>query len=291
MLAVNCEEDGELIDAIADSEELEIFRCQIIKDLLDYKWETFARRVHFIGAFFHVCYVVAMYWYIINVFLIPPTKEADGTLVNPPPNIDLLIAMLVCLFYPLNYDGTQLIKGGFSYFKDPWNYVDMLHIALGYFNIYLQWSGRTWDIGSKIVFIAVILLTLIKTFFFMRIVMSFSYIVTMIFSVCYDLRVFLLFFSILMIKFSAVFNIITIQTDPEYEKLPYALGSMFHTIRVALGDFQFGILQSGNLSDRQHWMLWIVWLFMVFISSLIFLNFIIAEVSNSYSKINVNIDA
>ena len=35
-----------------------------------------------------------------------------------------------------------------------------------------------------------------------------------------------------------------------------------------------------------HVLFWGVWIFMVFFSSLIFLNFIIAEVSNSYAKCN-----
>ena len=32
------QERGSLMDAIADSEELEIFKTDLIKDMLDYKW-------------------------------------------------------------------------------------------------------------------------------------------------------------------------------------------------------------------------------------------------------------
>jgi len=38
--------------------------------------------------------------------------------------------------------------------------------------------------------------------------MSFSYIVTMIINVVYDLKVFLLFFTILIIMFSCIFDVI-----------------------------------------------------------------------------------
>jgi hypothetical protein len=42
-----------------------------------------------------------------------------------------------CLVYPLIYDGNQFLKQGpAEYFDDPWNYLDMAHITLGYFNIY-----------------------------------------------------------------------------------------------------------------------------------------------------------
>ena len=63
------------------------------------------------------------------------------------------------------------------------------------------------------------------------------------------------------------------------------------TLRLSLGDFDFGVLEGDKLNAKQHWLFWIIWVFMVIFSALIFLNFIIAEVSNSYSGVKVNIDA
>jgi len=64
--------------------------------------------------------------------------------------------------------------------------------------------------------IVVLFVGLLKTFFFMRVVMSFSYIVRMIVSVCLDLKVFLTFFLILMVMLSAIFDVIYATTAPEY---------------------------------------------------------------------------
>jgi hypothetical protein len=41
-----------------------------------------------------------------------------------------------CLIYPLVYDGTQAIKQKAEYFKSGWNYIDIMHIVMGYVNIY-----------------------------------------------------------------------------------------------------------------------------------------------------------
>jgi hypothetical protein len=38
------EEDGSLIEAIANSEEKEIYETKVIQDVIDYKWETFGRK-------------------------------------------------------------------------------------------------------------------------------------------------------------------------------------------------------------------------------------------------------
>ena len=38
------EEDGEsIIDAVSNSDELEIFETDMIRDMIDYKWKTYAR--------------------------------------------------------------------------------------------------------------------------------------------------------------------------------------------------------------------------------------------------------
>lgn len=202
--------------------------------------------------------------------------------------------MQIALFYSLYHDMFQLCKQGFSdYFSDKWNYLDVVYIILGYVNIQLQYSTKTWALESKLCFIAVVLLCLVKTFFYMRIIMSYSYIVTMIVNVIADLRVFLLFFTILILMFSAIFDVIAKSNAPEYDKVGPFLGNFLLTLRLSLGNFDFGVLTDDKyeLNTLQHWLFWIVWVIMVLFSSLIFLNFIIAEVSNSYSNVKVNIDA
>ena len=58
--------------------------------------------------------------------------------------------------------------------------------------------------------IMVVFMIMIKTFFFLRIFSSLSYIVTMLRTVIYDLRIFLLFYAILTILFSLMIGILGI---------------------------------------------------------------------------------
>ena len=159
----------------------------------------------------------------------------------------------------------------------------------------------TWELPSKITMIIVTVVCLLKTFFFMRIVKSFSYIVTMIISVVADLRVFMLFFFILILMFSMIFNVIAPNPADEYTHVGLFWGNVLTTLRLSLGDFDFGVLRLKNgrdcedqhceLNAKQHILFWITWVIMVIFSSLIFLNFIIAEVSNSYAAVKENIQA
>ena len=161
----------------------------------------------------------------------------------------------------------------------------MCHIFFGYLKIMFQLSDNgTWNIYSKILMIVVILTCLIKTLFFMKIFTNFSYIVTMIIGVVIDLKIFLVFFAILITMFSMIFNVISRNEAEEYKKIGYLAGNLFATFRLALGDFDFGLIDNKPLT-KQHILFWVTWLIMVIYSSLIFLNFIIAEVSSSYNKV------
>jgi len=191
-------------------------------------------------------------------------------------------------------DMTQFRVAGAQYFGDAWNWVDLINIGLGYWNIYNQLYCGTLELTTKLVLIALIMTTLSKLFFYMRIVESFSYIVTMILSVFRDLTTFLAFYAILIVMFSLIFDVISRNPAGEYALIGPFAGNLFSTLRLSLGDFDFGVLaetdaKKGALDSDQHLLYWLVWLAMVIFSALIFLNFIIAEVSNSYSKINENI--
>lgn len=302
------EEDGPLMTAVANSDELGIFKTDMIMDMIDYKWTTFAKRQHLIGGFIHVVYVVVLILYINHTFLDMEHVNADRIMkidtsawhvddslidnrIFPTCNPRYMWAIAICLLYPVYYDGIQLAKQGMSYFSHGINYIDIMHIVVGYLNILFQMSENgTWNIYSKILMIIVILTCLVKTLIFMKIFTNFSYIVTMIIGVVFDLKIFLVFFFILIIMFSMIFNVIARNEAPEYKNVGWLVGNLLTTFRLSLGDFDFSMIENKPLT-KQHILFWITWLIMVIFSSLIFLNFIIAEVSSSYNKVKVNIDS
>ena len=142
----------------------------------------------------------------------------------------------------------------------------------------------------------------------MRIFKDFSPIVTMLTTVVYDLKAFILFYFILNGLFSLLFGIIGIgnldeNLNPkfseafkedaekgeqypgvEYKHIGLLVGNLFSAIRVSVGDYA-RVEAANYLSDEENYMFWIYWFIMVVIASIIFLNFIIAEASASYEKV------
>ena len=167
-------------------------------------------------------------------------------IIFPLAEKNYLIVLAVCLCYPIWYDGTQLMKSGINYFYQGSNYIDIVHISMGFLNIYMQIYVGTWDYLSKVVLIIVIMTSLKKTFAYMRIFPEFSSIVTMINCVIIDLRIFMVFFFILIVFFSIILDVIGRNNAAEYKKVGFFSGSLLSTLRLSLGDFDFTLIEGEN---------------------------------------------
>ena len=73
----------------------------------------------------------------------------------------------------------------------------------------------------------------------------------------------------------------------EYKHLPRWLRQWVAVLRISLGDFDFS--ESTDLNPFENYMFWFTWLILVTITCIIFLNFIIAEVSASYDTVKCKV--
>jgi hypothetical protein len=60
-----------LMGVLSRCDELSIFKTDLVKDLIDYKWATYAYRSHILSAIFHVMYVIVLIYYINHTYLQP----------------------------------------------------------------------------------------------------------------------------------------------------------------------------------------------------------------------------
>lgn len=69
--------------------------------------------------------------------------------------------------------------------------------------------------------------------------------------------------------------------------LPVWIKQILSVLRMSLGDFDFA--ESTLVSPIQNYMFWLTWLILVIITCIVFMNFIIAEVSSSYSSVQKSV--
>jgi hypothetical protein len=147
------------------------------------------------------------------------------------------------------------MKMGISgYLKDTWNYADMIYVSLSLFNIYSQIDKGPYHIVSRTIMCLIILQIVNKTFFFLRIFPSLTPIVVMITSVIYDLRIFMLFYFIMISFFCLLYAVLGLGMpeensnnfkngiDPkgvasEYQAVGLLVGEFMWTFRMSMGDF------------------------------------------------------
>jgi hypothetical protein len=161
-------------------------------------------------------------------------------------------------------------------------------------------NHRSLQLTRKLVVIFLCFLLLIKTFFFMRLFRSMAHLVSMMQQVFLDLQAMITFFFILIAITSLIFSTLELgnyemSSDPllrqkvnpalnypgkEYVHLPKYLKTPIAAFRIALADFDYS--ESIDLLPFENFLYWVTWLIIVIITCIVFVNFIIAEVSNSY---------
>jgi hypothetical protein len=106
----------------------------------------------------------------------------------------------------------------------------------------------------------------------------------MILQVVNDLRAFFTFYMYFIFIGALVFDLIGGNPGTEYRLVGPFFTNILFTMRISLGDFNFDLLndQLATTKPWQQTLFWVTWYAYVIFGLLIFLNFIIAEVGNSY---------
>lgn len=156
----------------------------------------------------------------------------------------------------------------------------------------------------------VLLSAIRRTFNFLRIFSFLSHIVTMLSTVIFQLRIFMTFFFILCLLISLQYCVIGIGNvnvpgqfrtlyykkgepsdmsedapNKEYRQIGMFLGNLIQVFRLAIGDFAI-IGSSTTLGQSDSILFWITWFITIMVAFVIFLNFIVAEASESYNVVS-----
>ena len=226
--------------------------------------------------------------------------------------------LLAGVIYPAFYEFIQMLKvGPGDYFTDFGNYIDLVYIwgSIAMTFVHLELTPYNWI--SKVIMCTVCLLAIRRTFNFLRIFTALSPIVTMLSNVIWALRIFMTFYTVLMVLFSLMFGVLGIQNyklegkyrdefwkipeggddfelseeapGQEYKKIGLFFGNIFTAVRISTGDFP--IIDSAEwLTPGENVMFWVIWFMTVVVTAIIFLNFIVAEAGNSYNEVSEQLE-
>ncbi|CDW78734.1 wd-40 repeat protein [Stylonychia lemnae] len=287
------ESPRDLMKVLSEAERPEYFENQVIQNIINYKWNTYTK-LFYQEKFYY--YLVFMSTFIIDIFYLTysnsDNNNQDGSYQNmidtKSSQMDIwikILAKIICsivLFYFLIHEVKQLIVQKRSYFIDAWNYFDFTHIIAFIAYCILDFTDESKDY-LILVKILVIILSFMKLFFFLRIFDGFSFLVQMMAGVFKDLKYFIIFFMIFILQFGMMFLVLfKAQQIDEYNgvnKLAYFLMAF----RISSGDFQLDDFH--NQDDLLVIFTWMIWLIAVMTLNIVFMNFIIAVISESYERV------
>lgn len=127
----------------------------------------------------------------------------------------------------------------------------------------------------------IVLLCFLKLLFFLRIFEGFSFLVSMLKGVFLDLKFFLSFFGFVVITFSLILSILIPEASDSYPGT-WAFSFLVIAFRTSLGDFEIDDYR-GEQKEMKG-LIWLIWLMLMIVGNVIFINFIVAVVSESYEK-------
>ena len=187
-------------------------------------------------------------------------------------------------FYFLSHEIASARKSSFEdYISDGWNLCDFAlfasYIAFAVLDYFFN------EMVTLLLFVecSLLLLMFIKLNFYLRIFEGFSFLVSMMQGVFLDLRYFMVFFIITVIEFGMLFSLL-ISNSEAYNGIGN-LGYFIMAFRTSAGDFDMD--NFGNTEDNIETILlrWFIWIIGVLVMNVIFMNFIIAVISESYEKV------
>ena len=126
----------------------------------------------------------------------------------------------------------------------------------------------------------IVFFTFIKLTFYLRIFDNISFLVMMVQSVFFDLKYFLLFFALVIGAFAITMGILVGQNTDTYQGISI-VSYFIMSFRTSIGDYNFD-----DYSQNSDYKIitWIIWFSIMIIGNVIFMNFIIAVVNESYEN-------
>lgn len=231
-----------------------VFETRFIRLLLQEKWKR-ARFLMYGQASLYLAYVITLAVY-------STTELENKTFLIIPAAINASLFI---------YELYQMGAGGLDYFKDIWNYVDMIRSSLFFIYAVLIWVGY---FDNHTDFLAlVILITWVRGITYFRLFESTRYLINLLFEVFKDIPAFLIIFFYTILAFSFIFY--TLDKTENFDNKYYS--TFVSTYSTTLGNSD-----TGSYDELQ----WLFYLFITLLNFIIMLNLLISILSDTYERVN-----
>eukprot|EP00347_Sterkiella_histriomuscorum_P017645 403348548 len=275
-------EPTKLMEVLSETDNMELFEALAIQTIINFKWKQYTK------SFFQTQFNIFLIFCIAFLFEILYSFTNVDRKADPP--VDQRNIYVFCLLkslativltYFLIYETKQALKQE-NYFNEIWNFFDYM-LILTYIGYIILEIFAPFNDSVIIIRLLIVFLSFLKVNFFLRIYDGFSFLVSMMAAVFVDLKYFIGFFLIFILEFGIVFAILFDATSiEEYEGIGISAYFMM-AFRTSSGDFNVDSYK--DQSSTLVVISWLAWIVAVMLLNVMFMNFIIAVISESYEKV------
>lgn len=285
----NAEFDG-IFQALSRTKNMSYFSTAYIQRLINYRFES---QFDSLQKLYLLVFVLVYILILVSAGLLKQDRASPAGQTRQWINgIDAVIVLFLVALGEVR----QLIRKGRAYFKEVGNLGDMAFLFCFYgavtcdFLYGVDYEERQKAETTSIFYAALVIVGFFKLLSLARINNEFSFIVKMIVRVGEELIPFLVLFLLFIIVFAMAMFILGVdfavnrETGEAKEANSYAgigpLAHVFFIMRTSLGDFDLD--QFKDLPTVSRAASWLFWVVIVISNTVIFLNFLIAVISDVY---------
>jgi len=265
---------------LSDTENLEIFNLDIIKDIILLQWKYFKIAI-ILKLFLPYLLYFAMFW-VYATYLIERQYEENKT-GEYYDITSYVIGWAILLFnmFWAYIEIRQIILNGKEYFTSFWNYLDWSSIIMNWVVVTMNFGGASFQDTNRVAALSVLVLYF-KLFYFLRIFSSTAYLVRMIIEIMLDMKFFVGVLILATTAFGNAFYILGRNSPEEEGNLAgdNFVDAFIFSYKMGLGDFS-----TYGFSTKDEEMLWIFFLLNSLIILIVLLNLLIAIMGDTFDRV------
>ena len=172
--------------------------------MVEFKWNSYGKMHHCVGLMVHFIQVIIITVYVKMIYIDNTLNDCRTPCDNP-----YALGLLFGVIYAIIYEAMNILRQGLcKYFSNLGNIYSWFYIISTLLTTWFHYFSHPFTIEAKASMVFSLFLVTDRTFKFMSIFESFSPICVMITKVVWDLKIFLLFYIILISMFSIVAGVI-----------------------------------------------------------------------------------
>lgn len=180
----------------------------------------------------------------------------------------------------------QLINQKLSYFREVWNFLDILSLLANTVISAIMMATTATDLRQRrivnVIGAGTVILMYLKVFYFLRIFEATAPYIKMIVKMTVDIQVFIYVYFFAIVGFGNGFYLLSLNNEEDKRFVPDFISGILYVYRMTLGDFD---TSEEGFGSEYRWAVWVVFLGTTLFVVIIMLNLLIAIMGDAFGEV------